>query len=305
MLDIFITIAPFFIIIAIGSILRLIIANDKWIEVLNKLGLYVGFPSIVISSFMDIDSNNEIEGRVIVYNFAILTALIVLALLITRLLRIEKTICNTYMVSSIFGNIAYLGFPFVTTIIPGSEGIVSIHIAIYLVVIFTLVVFILERSNGHSQKKTARLALNISTNPLLVSVFIGVGISYFKINVPSILKNTIEMIASAASTLVLIALGIFIIRKIHFNRDLLHAVCITTIKIIIVPIIFLIIYSQCSLGPQFKVSILQSAMPLAITPFALAEIYPLDKQIIAISILLSTAVSAITLTIFASLAGVG
>jgi hypothetical protein len=48
-------------------------------------------------------------------------------------------------------------------------------------------------------------------------------------------------------------------------------------------------------------SLIESAMPLAITPFALADTYELDKEFIARSIVLSTIVAVLTLPFWISL----
>ena len=51
------------------------------------------------------------------------------------------------------------------------------------------------------------------------------------------------------------------------------------------------------------VSIVQAAMPVAITPFALAGPLELDREFIARSIVLSTVLSAVTLPLWISLVG--
>ncbi|MBI5728261.1 MAG: hypothetical protein HY984_00740, partial [Candidatus Magasanikbacteria bacterium] len=53
----------------------------------------------------------------------------------------------------------------------------------------------------------------------------------------------------------------------------------------------------------FRVSVIEAAMPLAITPFALAQVYPLDKRIIATTTIISTILSPLTLMAFVRLLG--
>ncbi len=301
MVNLLLSIAPFFIIIAIGSVLRIFIADDKWVEVLNKFGLYLGFPAIVLTSFINIGNSVPLKADIIGYNFAILISIILITFAVTKLLNLDKSVVNTYVICVFFGNVAYLGFPFTTSIIPGSEGIVCVHVAIYLILVFTLGIFILELSTGHGASGIFAVIKSITKNPLIISVFLGIFIAYFKIEIPIFIKETIQLIASAASPVVLLALGIFIAKKVEFNNELTHAACITAIKLIFLPAIFFLLFSHFSLEKEFKISVIQSAMPLAITPFALSEIYPLNKHIIAVSIFLSTIVSIITLTFLISL----
>ena len=52
---------------------------------------------------------------------------------------------------------------------------------------------------------------------------------------------------------------------------------------------------------EFSASIIEAAMPLAITPFALADIYKLNKGFIARSIVLSTILAIITIPFWTSI----
>ena len=181
MLKILLTISPFFMLIAIGYFIRIFIANDKWVEVLNKFGLFLGFPAIVLNSFFKLENGFPVKSNIIAYNLIILLFVIFILYSVTRVLKFDKALSNTYVLCSFFGNIAYLGFPFVTSVIHGSEGIVCIHIAIYLIVVFTLGILILEISRNHGTLSILLIIKNIFQNPLLASVFIGLLISSYEI----------------------------------------------------------------------------------------------------------------------------
>jgi len=52
------------------------------------------------------------------------------------------------------------------------------------------------------------------------------------------------------------------------------------------------------------ISVLEAGMPMAITPFILAELYPMEREVIALSIVISCLFSVITLPIIMVLVGV-
>ncbi len=303
MINILHTIGPFFIIIAVGAILRLFIADDKWVAVFNKFGYYIGFPAIVITSFAGSQNTYPVNAGIIGLNIIILISIMAIALFATRILQLGKSIGNTYIICVIFGNIAYLGYPVITSIAPDTGAVAGAHIGVYLAVVFTVGILILEISAGKGAGSFNRAAKHILKNPLLISVFIGSLVAGFNVSIPVIIEKPINLIASAASPIVLLALGIFIVARIKFNNEFLHSAIISAIKLIAVPGIFLAILILFNPDPQFKVSTLESAMPIALTPFAMAEVYPMNKRIIAISILLTTAASLITLTVFAAFLG--
>jgi len=52
------------------------------------------------------------------------------------------------------------------------------------------------------------------------------------------------------------------------------------------------------------ISVLEAGMPLALTPFILGEIYPMEREVIAIAIVVSCFISLVTLPILMFLVGV-
>jgi predicted permease len=55
------------------------------------------------------------------------------------------------------------------------------------------------------------------------------------------------------------------------------------------------------LGDARAVTVVEAAMPLAVTPFALSSMYPMDREVLVTSIFVTTLLSALTLPLFISL----
>lgn len=298
MFEIFSTSIPFFIIIGIGAGVSPFIDKDKWIEVLNKYGLYIGFPAIIISSLIKLKDNFNFGFIVVIANLIILLISIAIILLITKLSKVDRDTRNAYIICGFFGNVAYLGFPFISSLFPNSDGLISVIIAVYIFIVFTVGVSILDISRNNKSINFLVLLQNLLKNPLLLSVFIGIAIVALGITIPPVLQKPIEMLSASGSPIVLLSLGIFISRKIQFNKNLLHATIISIYKLIALPIFFLLILQFFQLSKnEVSISVIEAAMPLAITPFALAEIYPLDKEIVAMSIIISTVLSLFSLAL--------
>ena len=288
---------------AIGAAISPFIDKDKWIEVLNKYGLYIGFPAIIISGLTKAKDYPNLDFSIIGANFSILIISGVFIFLVTSIIKLKKEIRNTYLICSFFGNVAYLGFPLVTGLFPGSDSLVSIIVAIYLFVVFTAGVLILEMSKENKSPGILNLFKNLFKNPLLLAVLFGIAFVISDITFPPVIQKPIEMFAASAPPVVLLSLGIFIFRKINFNRKVYLAAVISLYKLIVLPLIFLFLlqFFQVSKSAA-SVSIIEAAMPLAITPFALAEIYPLDKEIVAMAAIISTLMSLFTITAITFLA---
>ena len=52
---------------------------------------------------------------------------------------------------------------------------------------------------------------------------------------------TIDLLAGSAGPVALVTLGMFLVKKVEFDKDFFHAVIITSIKLLLLPLIFFII----------------------------------------------------------------
>jgi len=301
MIQILSSITPLFILLFVGVLARLLkIADLEWVKVLNKFALYLGFIPLMIYSIGHADKASITNTKLILVNFGVILIIIFATLIVTKLLKMGSETANAYILGIFFGNTAYLGLPFIAALYPGSEGLISVHIAIYSVLLLSIGTALVKCG-----KLTGASCIGISkkliTDPLLISIFVGFFLLYFDIALPKVIDESLRLLSSSLTPVVLVALGIFVGQKMEFNKDFLHAGIITFCKLIISPILFLIAWKVFGFGSDFKISILESAMPVGIMIFALADVHGLKKQIVANAVILSTLASCVTLTILAAL----
>lgn len=298
------TIAPVFLVIFLGFALqRLGIADDRWTEILNKYGLYVGFPALILHSLLQVSSTGGFSFALLGFSALVLVAVLVLTWLLCTQFRIVGILRNTYTISVFFGNVAYVGFPIVTSLLPGSDAAVSAHAAVYLAVLFTIGVAVLEYARGY-RRSVASIVVATLKNPLLLAVAAGAMGIALGVQLPTILAKPLAMLSATASPVVLIALGVFIARHSLSSVTRRHAFAISAIKLVVLPLVFWIACTAAFPHEDCRVPILEAAMPVGFTPFALAELYPLDREVISSAIVITTLLSAGTLFVVAALLGV-
>jgi len=215
---------------------------------------------------------------------------------------VHKKIINTYIISAIFGNIGYLGFPIISSIIEGTEGLISIHIAIYNLVLFTLGIIILEFSIH--KKINLKILKDIFKNPLLIAVILSLFTLLININIPIFFLKTIDMLANGATPIILISLGIFFSYNFPRNINFKHVFILIFLKLLVLPSFFLIYFYMYGKTEILAISVLEAGMPIAITPYILASLYPMEKEIIALSILISSILSIFTLSLLTIITGI-
>lgn len=306
MIAILTVIAPLFLIIFASALLQKFKnIGDSWSSVLNEFAFKIGFPVLIFSALSRAPFSFSTEAGLIISNSIFILASLLLAFIIGKFFRLEKKMFRTLLICFVFGNVAYLGIPTLTQI-AGDKILptATLIVAVYLFWIFTIGIGYLDYSTTKSKKDIAKnIIKNLLTNPLLIGVFLGIIVGSLQITLPTILLKSLDMITASVTPTVLIVIGLFIGKsKIGKLSDWLPVMLFSILKLAILPAIFYfgVKFSGVSLS-QFPSSIIQAAMPLAITPFALADEYDLNKNFIARSIVLGTILSVISLPFWISL----
>lgn len=299
-------IAPLFIVIFASALLQKFKnIGDDWSKVLNDFALKIGFPVLIFSALSKAPFSFSDQAQLIIGNSLFILASFLAAIIIGKILRLEKQMFRTLFICFVFGNVAYLGIPILVQI--SGEKILptaSLIVAIYLFWLFTVGIGYLDYSIDKNKKAVAKNILkNLFKNPLLLSVILGIIIGSLKITLPSILLKSLDMITASVTPTVLIVIGLFIGKsKIGKLTEWFPILLFSILTLAILPAVFYFGAKFSGFVPnQFSSSIIQAAMPLAITPFALADKYNLNKTFIARSIVLSTILSVISLPFWISI----
>lgn len=300
MIDVIIIIAPIFIIIfTVALIQKFTNIGKDWEKVLNEYALKVGLPVLIFSALSKVSFSFEKEGYLIVVNSFLLIFSFAIILLLKKFLFISEKKFSTIFICFTFGNVAYLGIP-VLIQIKGANILAeaSLIAAIYLSSLFIIGVGYLEFVSKKNEDKIIQKTIKgLLQNPLLVAVFLGILIGNLEITIPSIVVKSLDMISASVTPIVLTVIGLFI-GSSNFGKltNWIPVLFFSIFTLFIFPTILflLIIFLNFDLS-QFSSSIIQAAMPLGITPFALADKYNLHKNFVARAIILSTILSVLSL----------
>jgi predicted permease len=306
MLEIIIVIAPLFLIIFGSAIFQKVTnANDNWTQVLNNYALKIGFPALIFSALAGTTFNFAEEINLILANSIFLLGSFALAFIIGKIFKLKPKLFRTLFICLAFGNVAYLGIPVLKQISGDAVlGTASLIVAIYLFWMFTVGIGFLDYSQMKKKSDVfKKMALNLAKNPLLLAVIFGLLASSLSLSIPSIIDQSIGMIAGSVTPVVLVVIGLFIGKsKIGKIKNWIPVLAFSLVTLFALPALFFYGIKLAGLAPtDFSASIIEAAMPLAITPFALADQYKLHKNFIARSIVLSTILSVISIPFWTSL----
>ncbi len=291
---------PIFIIIALGYILsRFKIADTDWSEAFSEYAVKIGFPVLIFYNLSSAKYTDNLLLSTTTLNSIYLLAIFFIAILLSRLLFKDTQLKNSFVISSLFSNTAFIGIPYIKAILP-EQGVIlgSIIAACYLFWVFTIGIYYLSRK----QHKSKNLFFTLLHNPLLIAVILGIAFQFLDLKLPLVVNNTLHLLASSVTAVILIAIGMFVgnNKKSTKNNLLRPSILLAVLTLMCYPFIAVAFVKLSDIDNIFvaKATIIDAAMPVAITPFALASQYNLNKGFIAQSIVYSTVLSLITLPLW-------
>lgn len=295
------TVLPLFLVIFVGIFFSHTKAASKnWIDILNKYALWIGFPALVIASLMHLDLEGQSYTKLILLNSGFIVICMLLAYPISQIFGLSIKMRSSLILILSFGNVTYLGIPILNSafgdiILP----IAAVNSAVYVFWLFTLGIFLIE-INSEGQINIKKLFFSLIKNPLLISVFIGLIIVIFNIKLPVFAEKTILLFSNSVTAVVLFSLGMFLgMHKIGNPKDWLKALIYSMVAILVLPFIFYIFLRNLDFNPlQLKATILDAAMPLGVTPYALAVQYKLESTMVARIIVLATLLSLVIIPLW-------
>ena len=257
---------------ALAGGLRLFERPDAAVGHLNRYALYVAFPALVFVGLADASFALPAGG----YFYLVVPAALGLSLTLVRLVGRGPERGSLALVAS-FGNVAYLGLPLVEQTFGASAlGVASLAVAVHVTLAMLLGPWLLlrwGRAPGGARRGTGALL----RQPLLWAPFAGLLARRLPDHAAAGLLAVLRPIGASAAPVALFLLGLYLHTHAAGLRKIERAtVAHVATKLLLLPAVTL---ALCGLGRGFgwlrpldaQVLVLLSAMPAAITTFAIAQ----------------------------------
>jgi predicted permease len=291
------SIGPLFLVIFAGMLIsRNKSVDQKWLEILNNYALWIGFPALILVALSRLKWDLSVYGNLMAWNSVRIVGAMLLVFPVARLLNLKNATRITLILAVSYGNIAYLGIPvlrnsFGDQILPEATMIS----AVYVFWLFTLGIFLVEYL-GDKKVHLKELLIRLITNPLLIAVFIGLFIAINQIRLPEIIMSGLDIFANSVTAVVLFSLGIFMGKQnIGKLRDWMPVLAFSMVILFIIPLLFMLLLNPFMPITISKAWILESAMPMGLTAYALCLKYNLNTEFASRVVVASTLMALISL----------
>lgn len=295
-------IVPAFSLIAIGyGAARLNILGPAIFEALNKFVHYLAMPALLIASLASVPA-----GEIINWNFiAAFTIGIIgtwLAVGLAGRVLFGDGLADGAMrgVIASYGNNGYLGIPLAAAAF-GEAAIVpaSLSVLVNSVVIMTGAVLILEFSRARATGGVlASTGKALVSNPLLWAVVIGLVLSATGAVMPLSIERLFALLGQAAAPSALVAIGLFLCGR-PVAKLLVSASLTSVAKLALFPlVVWLLTLYVFPLEPLWAtVAVLMAGMPVGANAFVIAGHYGIKLGDASAAIVVTTAISLVSLSL--------
>ena len=206
-----------------------------------------------------------------------------------------------------YGNVAFMGFPVLSAVL-GPTGVMAATIATLITVctLFAFAVMLIEaalQTGGPPHRLVLKVGKALLTNPLVAAPILGGLAAAVGLVIPAPLETALKMLGGTASPCALVTIGLFLAARTGEASESpkgegATVAVLIAIKLLLQPVLAWGLAVALRLPAAMEhAAVLLAAMPTGTGPFMLAEFYRREARVTSRTILVSTLLSAATLSV--------
>ncbi len=299
MVDVFLKTLPFFMLIGVGYLA----AASKFFSeaaaaALTRFVFYFALSAMIFRFSANLSFGDVFDPVFIGVYLAATTSVYLLVTMIALWRGVPVAEAAVEGQCGVIGNIGFLGIPMLALLMgEAAVGYIMMMLAVDLLVFGSLIVILVTGSRERLSPRVFRtVGIGLVSNPMLVAIFLGFSTSALELRIPGPLNEFLTLLGNAATPGALFAIGASLASKSAERISV--AVWLSTSKLILHPaaiaVAALIIWP---LEPYAAaVMIASAALPTAGNIYMLAQFYGVAPQRVSATILVSTAISIVTVS---------
>ncbi|MFH1138162.1 MAG: AEC family transporter [Pseudomonadota bacterium] len=305
MAEIFLTIAPIFLVVILGALVKKVgLVNEAFAAPANKLVYYVAIPAMVFSYISRASFKELFHFPTLVGTLAPAVAVGLIGAAVLKFGRVPKSSTATWLQAGFHGNIGYVGLA-ASFYFLGESGLTRAGILAGFLMLLQnfLAVWLLSlvQDPGSSKGKAVFLLKKISFHPVIISAAAGIAFSVVGLALPEVISKSLDIITGMALPLALLLIGGSL--SLGRIRDAWKpALAASIVKLVVIPAVGLSVFRLLGLSAQdFLPGLVLLGAPTATLVYVMALEMNGDPDLAAAAISVSTLGSALTYAAWLSL----
>lgn len=269
------------------------ILDEDFGNKVSWLVLNIANPMMIISSA--VNSEGSIKGEELILTAVVAVMiyafLLLVALLVPKIFKIEKKDTGYFQLMTVFNNIGFMGFPVISAMY-GNDALLyaSVFLLPYNILFYTYGINLLSTTK---QKLSLKKILNIG----VIASVLAVILYLTQISVPQFVKSASQGLSQLTAPLSMIVIGISLVKlsmkELFLNVQML---LFAMMKLLIIPILSMLVIKQLITIPVLQgVCMVMLATPAGSMTAMLAQQYGGDYKKVAQGVALTTLLSVLTI----------
>ena len=298
-------VVPVFVVIGLGyGAGRLCVLGPRGTEVLNRFVYVFALPALLIRAIGEAPLGEILNwGFIAAFAIGIVVTWAVTVFIALKLKREAPAVAVMRAVNTTYGNTGYLGIPLAATAF-GEAAVVpaSLSLVINSALILTVATALLEVARSRASMGRSRPLLGtlraLAGNPRIWSVAGGLLLAGFRVSQPRPIDGIVGMLGDAAGPCALFAIGLFVAGR-PLTQGLGQLGITVVLKLALLPaVVWLLVSYVFALEPMWAaVAVLMAGVPVGANAFILAERYRTLLPETSTAIVVTTALSLLTLSL--------
>jgi predicted permease len=298
--------APLFVLVLAGYLLA---ASGRWpkpvSDALAKFVFFVAVPALLFRLLADLSQLPPVDARLLVAFFGGCLLVFAIGRLAGRwLFGLDGVQQSVFALGGIFANNVLLGVPIARAAL-GEAAMPSVALVLVFnsLTLWTLVTVSVEwaRHGELSARGFGATLAGVLTNPVVASVLTGAAFGLTGLRLPALVDRPLELLGDSAVPLSLVVLGMGL-AEYGIRSGWREAVAITALKLVVQPLVVWALARALDLPPvETQAVVLLAALAVGVNVYLMAREFDTMQAPVATSLVLSTALSAISVPVFLAL----
>ncbi len=270
------------------------------VQTFSKAAFYVFSPAMVIDALLNSDVSGKEFGQIALTLTLTVLLLWLLGEMASRVLKLEPGTRAAFLVAVLLSNSGNYGLP-VNYFAFGDSGLAraALYVTINSVLRSTLGVYITARGDTTSPLESLRRVFSV---PVIYAAIIGVLFNVMGWTMPAPVLKAASIMGQGLVPSSLVVLGAQIMRTFRERQETTQPLALGVMgfgRLLLAPIVAYLVGGLVGLnGLSRKVVTLESATPTAVMTLVLATEYETDVPFAALSVLVTTLVSLLSVTLW-------
>lgn len=281
------------------------ILDSETCKKLSKIVITISGPCLVFSSVTSMEGTDPMSVIQLIVFGAICYALSpFLGYVFSKVIRVDKNLIGTYILTIVFCNNAFMGFPVVSALY-GEEAIfiTSVVHLMFNLMFYSLGLRLIQKDAA--VKETESFDWKHVVNPGSVAAVAVLIVFFAKLSVPEIVTEPFAFVGGLTMPVSMIVIGANMSQyhlKEIFGEPKIYAV--TVMRLVLIPLgIYFAMKPFFSDDLLIKITTLTFAMPVASSVAMASAPYDKPAKVGAISVAFTTIVSLLTIPVWALILG--